>query len=326
MIRSRYVPVLAAVLTMGACHDGVTTPEPPSKVSPSMQPSHGAAFSPSTPYVCAVGEVGVGAPSMYTYKVLSLAFPQGTIARDGSTMYYRYRKVAEKDGTTLVEVNCLIPNTRPAVELTHRQFRVPANATISYVWTTAAAGELTTQSCGTADNPCELEGIVVIVKQPAGEEEEEENEGGGGGGTPGTGDPGGGDDGGDPDGGAWSDPAGESSDGLGEDEYSATSCPSLIYGRTITKGITVGGRLHTFKFSGTMARVGPAPSPAWYSINPTLDEEGWWLALQGKIKIACSGLYSPSINGKRLWVGTTTAVDGPNTDDISMVKGPNNPY
>jgi hypothetical protein len=177
-----------------------------------------------------------------------------------------------------------------------RRFHIPGSILVPKP-TNEPIGEITTQDCN--PNPSGegflCDGLVVVGQQPSPVPDQ------------------------------WANPDGETPDGLGEEEYAATSCPRFIYGRTLTKGITVGGRLHTFTFSGTMARVGPAASPSWFAINPILDKEGWWLALQGKIKVACLGAYSPSVFGARLWVGTTTVVDGPDTDDISMVKGPNNP-
>lgn len=86
-------------------------------------------------------------------------------------------------------------------------------------------------------------------------------------------------------------------------------------------GITIAGQLHTFKFSGTMERIGFAANPAWYRINPTTSEDAWWIAESGKIKVSCTGAYSPTLFGRRLWIGTVSGV----AHEVHTVMAPGHP-
>lgn len=107
-----------------------------------------------------------------------------------------------------------------------------------------------------------------------------------------------------------------------DNDFSATTCPLTLSGKVITAAIQVAGILHTFKFTGPLARVSGARSPATYSVHPTVSEDSWWIAESGTIQVNCSGFYSPQAFGFRLWIGTATFAG---ESDLHMIPGPNHP-
>jgi hypothetical protein len=98
-------------------------------------------------------------------------------------------------------------------------------------------------------------------------------------------------------------------------------CPKIL-GKVVTAGITVAGRLHTFKFEGPFTRIGLRSVPGTYPIKPTVSEDGWWIVESGTITVDCWGFYIP-IPGRNanLFIGQASY----RTGDLHMVMGPSHP-
>jgi hypothetical protein len=175
---------MVACLALGsaACQDELTGPVSSGQAPPESARSQSSAPPTKSPYVCFTSRAVTGRPYLYEYNHLILDFPTGAVARDGSTMEYGYRGVTP-EGEIVAVANCIIPRTRAAIDLTHRRFRVPGDAQITFrLPGGGSTGDVgTMETCGGEDNPCPIPGIIVVVRQPSAPPAGEEPVGGGGG-------------------------------------------------------------------------------------------------------------------------------------------------
>ena len=159
------------------------------------------------------------------------SLPPAAAHRAGAVYLYRYRVVAE-DGTILRVMNCHIPATATAVELTHRGLDIPEEARRRWEEESAAtlSGSAVADGC-VSEGECQLEPITAI-------------------GDPGEEDPGCGATcyGGGP--GEIMDPGGEDPTGGGTSPctHCGPGSPTLTCTRPVTRGTTV---TCTAAFSGT---------------------------------------------------------------------------
>jgi hypothetical protein len=87
-------------------------------------------------------------------------FAEGELARDGSSMTYRYRGVTE-GGTLKRTADCIVPATDQAVERLNRLFDVPREAKVRR--TRPGGGTVEIQGCVESEGGCTLDGIVVTA-------------------------------------------------------------------------------------------------------------------------------------------------------------------
>lgn len=319
-----------AVAVLAACHDA------PSPVAPQLQrasaslstlPGDQGRHVGAVPFVCtSIRRVETPAVT-WPMQRDTLFFPRGELDQGGRTVRYVLRQHTT-DGALHYAAFCDVPYTEQALRRVDRYFGVQkAGGAEQFV----ARGEIKTPSC-VIGGVCVLE--PLHVEAPPKENEEKElcpvdafgndlcspnTEGGGGGGPGGDG----------PVSSCETQGYTESGSCDGDvipEEEEAKSCPSLLVGKIVTALIPVAGRNHEFRFEGSvlapLVRTSGPRSPATYVVNPTLSEDGWWMAESGTIKVNCSGGYSPSAFGYRLFIGTASYAG---QNDLHMVLGPGHP-
>lgn len=261
----------------------------------------------------------------WSNRSTAIYYPLAEIAAGNRTVQYRFRGTSHS-GEVVFAAYCTVPYTAAALRRADRRFQVVHGGGADQF---AARAELImTQGC-VWDGMCVLDPIVVIAPPPDEDEDDDGGDSGGGGGGGAGGGQGG--DGTcaesypqlvveDPDCGSPEYPT-------EEEEADARSCPQRLVGKVITALIPVAGRNHEFSFEGAvgrpMVRTGAARSPATFEISgPTVSRDAWWIAERGTVKVNCTGGYSPSAFGYRLWIGVASYAGD---SDLHMVMGPGHP-
>lgn len=274
----------------------------------------------------------------WSARQTSVTFPVPTLSPNNRTTIFFVRGYNDHNEVTAVAA-CVIPATPAAVEWVSRAFKVthvkhgfdsPADGVtlMSGEPTAVELAPLVAKACSpgyVGEYPdCEPIGDGETSPDPGGSTSGAWGTGDGGSGssTGGTGSSGTGSEAAPPPDGYDTDPpaAGEEEE---EEEEDSRSCPRILSGKVIRAGISVAGILHTFSFEGPMGRLSPALSPVRYVIaHPTVSEDVWWIAEAGWIAVNCTGVYSPSAFGARLWFGTASYAG---QSDLHMILGPNHP-
>lgn len=166
-MRGLIYTLLAGFTFLTACQDLTTGPHSSTVAAAGRAHaslSTAAASQSVVPHWCFTSIATPNGPDAYRYGLHYLGFPRGVAAKDGSLLKYQYRQLTT-DGSILWLANCVIPNTKAAIDLTHLRLKVPANAKVTYDRGSAGSGDFTTQGC-VVDGACQIDGIVVVGTQP----------------------------------------------------------------------------------------------------------------------------------------------------------------
>lgn len=112
---------------------------------------------------------------------------------------------------------------------------------------------------------------------------------------------------------------------LSEETYSP-KCPQRLFGHPmVILAAVAGAGNHEFKWDPPFIRSKlRLNGDGEYGVGFSESTDGWWIITSATVHVSCTGKYTRYAPGKRIWIGTWTAIDFVN-GKVSVQSGPNHP-